>query len=239
MGAYLIVFLFFIFHFSQGVIIYYNDAYNLNKDFIWTFNHTVADDTSKWDCLPELYNEYGERNCRYYWGDEYTFNLYYNITKDVTEGAKFKVNAKFAGIIPWIFECPVCGGQCVTRVPVFERLLNITMPKCPLKHGSGTAFSITLAMPDANPFKGATLKNKVYLELFDASGTHLFYNKLQFNVYPGLKPDPTTTKPPGLKQEPEEVQDASLPEDFASSVDKFLQFFIPSVNNLFQKRSLS
>jgi len=94
-------------------------------------------------------DEYGVNNCRICFKtnpncttSKFSINAKATI-KDVQAGSRIK--GEFSIVIPqfkWNIDCPACGGRCIIKIPILEKIYNISMPDCPLDIDFGGIGSI-------------------------------------------------------------------------------------------------
>jgi len=118
---------------------------------------TLADDISldlSFNAPCEEQDDYGGNKCHYNWGDD----LNVTITMD-THGTPFQLGDGVVGkfkvdyIIPWKFDCKVCGEDCVLSFPVIKQSTTIPGPECPFAtDASSVSFDVPLG--DTSPVGG-------------------------------------------------------------------------------------
>jgi len=119
---------------------------------------TLADDLSLVltfvNAICEEQDDNGGNKCHYNWGDD----LNITITLDA-HGNPFKkgdgVKGKFKVdyIVPWKFDCQVCGEDCVLSIPVVNAGTTIPGPDCPFANEAHT-IGFELPLDNGSPVAG-------------------------------------------------------------------------------------
>lgn len=113
---------------------------------------------------------WGSNDCDFKWGD--TFQVVYQATlkEDITSG-KLNVDMKVNGIVPFKFDCAICGANCTFKIPIVGTQETFEMPPCPIKAltvGNTTAFTL----PGKNPI-GIGAKAAGTVSVTDQSGNNV------------------------------------------------------------------
>jgi len=171
------------------------------------------DDWLRWGPGAEIWagDRYGVNNCKITWPafapqNAFSINARARLS-NITAGSRIK--ADFEIVIPqfrWKIDCPACGGQCIIKIPVVEKIYNITMPKCPINwHFDGLPGMIPLDLLPADLW--LHFDKKLFtgpISLFNPDNSLSFQMDIRFGVKdtsvppkPGIDPViPGTTKPP-------------------------------------------
>jgi len=101
-------------------------------------------------------DEYGNNNCHYNWGDDLNINVTLN-TNGVPFGEGDNVVGKFKVdyIIPWRFDCQICGADCTLSLPVIDQGITIPGPACPYADEASTR-NFDLQLGKVSPVHGIT-----------------------------------------------------------------------------------
>jgi len=118
---------------------------------------TLADDISldlSFNAPCEEQDDYGGNKCHYNWGDD----LIVTITLDAhgnpfKKGDSVKGKFKVDYIIPWKFDCQVCGEDCVLSFPVIKQDTTIPGPDCPFANEASTV-SFEVPLGSSSPVAG-------------------------------------------------------------------------------------
>jgi hypothetical protein len=77
---------------------------------------------------------YGDDHCHYDWGEDVVLEYYVVLPHIQLLWSSARAVGQFLidGKLPWSFECPLCGQDCVLKVPVVDLTYTYKMPACPI-----------------------------------------------------------------------------------------------------------
>lgn len=71
-------------------------------------------------------------------------------------------------IIPFNFDCPLCGGNCTVTVPIIKKQFSFAMPDCPIAATSGVK-TIPVSLPSDDPVP-VKITAKGTVSIYDETG---------------------------------------------------------------------
>ena len=85
------------------------------------------------ECSTE--DRYGNNRCHYNWGGTVEANFTVGLAGTLEEGDTLQGHMKVNYLIPYSFSCPVCGRDCVIRLPIRDLSWTFATPPCPIGPG--------------------------------------------------------------------------------------------------------
>merc|ERR1719242_229051 len=123
---------------------------------------------------------YGDSDCNLYWDREYALTLLWDFEDSLPEGWYFSFymcyyfSHTFCMQLWEKFECPLCGGHCVTKIPFLETPIDVKMPNCGVTPKSPFDFWIPFRMPK-NPIGESKIRFHIFFNVYMPNGT--LYNE--------------------------------------------------------------
>jgi hypothetical protein len=78
-------------------------------------------------------DDYGDNQCHYDWGETARANVSLSWPHQIEGGDFLSGHLKMDRFVPYHFRCPLCGEDCVLKLPLINMTHTIPMPKnCPI-----------------------------------------------------------------------------------------------------------
>jgi hypothetical protein len=104
---------------------------------------------------------YGSNDCNWPWGDANSVTYVADLEEDITSGT-LSVDLKVNGIIPFKFDCPVCGANCTITIPIVGTKETFALPPCPISSKNIPAATTAFTLPAKNPLGvGASIAGSI------------------------------------------------------------------------------
>ena len=78
-------------------------------------------------------DSFGGNKCHYSWGDQVTSTITYYSNETITQDAYMEGVFIVDNKVQWEFSCPLCGQDCVLKMPVLPLEYSLSMPSCSLQ----------------------------------------------------------------------------------------------------------